>query len=146
MDLLEQVARLDFEARALRPAATRPSVASSPERDAAIITALGMLLARCEASLFRAMAVSSFSNCSGVSSSYCPEATRTKKLARTDWQMSIDSSMSAKPRIGQPESHGAADRRLVGPDQLRGRIGVAITDSSDQLVEGGSIKHDHTPA
>src|SRR4051812_11559190 len=43
-------------------------------------------------SLLRAMADSSFVNCPGVSSSNWPAAARRKKLFRTDWQMSIESS------------------------------------------------------
>src|SRR5262249_35473214 len=48
-------------------------------------------------------------------------------------------------RVGQPEAHGAADRRLVAADQLGRRLLVPGADAADQLLEGRGFGHRPAP-
>ena len=67
------------------------------------------------ASLCRAIVAKSLSKSSGVSSVYCPAATRKKKLPRTDWHTSIESNKAAmRPRAARGPC-GESPARTAAP-------------------------------
>ena len=113
--------------------------------DAAVITALGVLLARLRGELVPGHGREQLEQLLRGLQLVLPRGHPDEEAGQDRLADVHRFKHAPEPRIGKPKSHGAADRRLVGPDQLRGRIGVAGTDSSDQRIEGGSINHDHTP-
>ena len=129
-ELLEQLATRGQSARRLDVAGDAPRL-EVQVADSTHIPTLPLVVPRLFGDLVRAIPTSSRMSCGGSSRSKSPTAALAKKLARTDWQMSIESNTRRKRRVAEPEPrpHLQPDLRLVAADQLHRRLLVALADA-----------------
>ena len=95
--------------------------------------------------LLRAMTVSSFSNCSGVSNWILAGGNADEEAGQHRLANIHRVQKGPEPGVGQPEVHGAADRRFIALDEHGSRVLIAGPYASDQLFKCGSLDHDRAP-